>query len=309
MVTPLERRDEARPVVPSEDNARATGGPDDRSDAPAANTNQLLAVAKLQTDLSPRQKRLASKAVYRAHRSADVAFREVERERAREWRRKNPDKTRAQKNKARSINYHRPFVAIDSEGQDYPGDDVVHDGVRYRQHGTYLWGAAADESRAPTWLTAAATQGKNKPPLNATAILDWLLGLPLLSGPCIFVMFSFGYDVTQVLRHLPFKAVWEIEKRTTCPDEGDGRPIGYAPVFWRDYAISYTKGKSFEIWRLRDPEKPFARTKPDQGASTAPPTFQIDDVFGFFQSSFSAVAKSMVDSGRRRPKRLTSLRR
>ena len=55
----------------------------------------------------------------------------------------NPDKTRAQKQKARSANYHRPFVAIDSEGQNYPGDDIFYDGVRYPQHGTYLWGAAA----------------------------------------------------------------------------------------------------------------------------------------------------------------------
>ena len=72
-----------------------------------------------------RQKRLLSKAAYRARRSADDAFRESERQRAREWRRKYPDKTRAQKRAARSANYHRPFVAIDSEGQNYPGADSL----------------------------------------------------------------------------------------------------------------------------------------------------------------------------------------
>ena len=65
-----------------------------------------------------RQKRLVSKAAYRARRSADGAFREAERERVREWRRKCPDKARAQKKKARKKNYHRPFVPVDAEGRD-----------------------------------------------------------------------------------------------------------------------------------------------------------------------------------------------
>ena len=47
--------------------------------------------------LSPHEKRLASKAAYRARRSADPAFRESERERVSEWRRNNPEKARAQK--------------------------------------------------------------------------------------------------------------------------------------------------------------------------------------------------------------------
>ena len=71
--------------------------------------------------LSPHEKRLASKVAYRARRSADPAFRESESERVSEWRRNNPDKARAQKAKARAANYHRPFVAIDTEGQNYPG--------------------------------------------------------------------------------------------------------------------------------------------------------------------------------------------
>ena len=75
-------------------------------------------------DLSARQKRLASKAAYRARRSTDETFREGERQRVRAWRRDKPDKARAQKTKARAANYNRPFVAIDSEGQDYPGGDI-----------------------------------------------------------------------------------------------------------------------------------------------------------------------------------------
>ena len=141
-----------------------------------------------------------------------------ERQRAREWRRKYPDKARAQKRKARSENYHRPFVAIDAEGQNYPGADIVYDGVRYPRHDTYLWGAAADDGRPPSWLMAAETSGLDKRPLDAVQILDWLLSLPEQFGPAVFVMFSFGYDITQILKHLPYEKAWQIEKRETYPD-------------------------------------------------------------------------------------------
>ena len=240
---------------------------------------------------------MASKAAYRARRSADDAFREKKRERVKEWRLNNRDKTRAQKQKARAVNYHRAFVAIDSEGQDYPDDDIVYDGVRHPQHATSLWGAAADDGRPPLWLVAAGTHGNDKRPLGAVEILDWLLDLPRRFGPAVFIMFSFSYDVTQILRHLPYKTVWEITKRETHPDaEGRKRRIGNAPVLWRDYAISYTKGKSFEVWRLADPNKPYKDGKLRSSAH-----IRIYDVFGFFQSSFSAVIKSMVDSGRATP--------
>jgi hypothetical protein len=95
--------------------------PSDENNKPAASSESTSA----ETACDARQKRLLSKAAYRARRSADDAFRESERQRAREWRRKYPDKTRAQKRAARSANYHRPFVAIDSEGQNYPGADSL----------------------------------------------------------------------------------------------------------------------------------------------------------------------------------------
>jgi hypothetical protein len=241
-----------------------------------------------------RQKRLLSKAAYRARRSADNAFRETERARVRGWRRKNPDKARAHKLAARSANYHRPFVAIDSEGQNYPGADIVHDGVRYPQHGTYLWGAAADDGRTPLWLAAAETDGLDKRPLDAVQILDSLLSLPDHFGPAVFVMFSFGYDITQILKHLPYEKAWQIEKRETYSDRKEQRRrIAHSPVLWKGYAISYVKGKSFDVSRLADPAKPYRGKKLHTSAHV-----RIYDVFGFFQSSFSAVVKSMVDSGR-----------
>ena len=115
-----------------------------RSDEGSRNTTPHTPT---ETVCDAHKKRLASKAAYRARRSADGAFREAERQRARERRRKYPDEARAQKKKARAKNYHRPFVPIDAEGQGYPCADIVYDGVRHPRHDTYLWGAAADDGR------------------------------------------------------------------------------------------------------------------------------------------------------------------
>src|SRR6516165_4759903 len=113
MKTPRKRRDGARPAVPPDVESRPTDGPDDRSDRPSAKADPSSADEQ---PAAPRQKRLASKAAYRARRSTDDAFRKNERQRVREWRLQNRDKTRVQKKKARADYYHRPFVAIDSEG-------------------------------------------------------------------------------------------------------------------------------------------------------------------------------------------------
>jgi hypothetical protein len=147
-------------------------------------------------DPNARQKRLASKAAYR------MWHREKERECAREWRRNNPDKVQAQKAKSRAANYFRPFVAIDSEGQDYPKDDISYEGVRYPRHDTYLWGAAADDGREPVWLTAAETHGMDKRPLSVVKILDWLLELPSQYGKAVF-----AYVFLQVRYCSTFKAI------------------------------------------------------------------------------------------------------
>ena len=49
----------------------------------------------------------------------------------------------------------------------------------------------------------------------------------------------------------------------------------------------------FRLWRLANPDKPYRGKKLHTTAH-----IRVYDVFGFFQSSFSAVVKSMVDSGR-----------
>ena len=182
------------------------------------------------------------------------------REQLAQWRASNPDKVRAQKRLERDAHYFRPFVAIDSEGRNYPGeDDIFVDEpsgrVLYEKHETYLWGAAADDGREPEWLTAQGYSPSDKRPLTIYEILDWLLSLPETFGDAIFVSFSFGYDVTQILKSLPFKTVWEICKRERyATKKEDRKPIGSSPVYWGEYAFEYIKGKWFKIYHIRDRE-------------------------------------------------------
>ena len=170
-----------------------------------------------------RLKRLRSKSRFRARRSDDGVFRDGERGRVKQWRVANPDKARAHKQNERLANYTRRFVAIDAEGQNYSSADILYDGVRYAQHGTYLWGAAADDGQPPHWLLSPETRGIDKKPLGAIEILDWLLDLPRKFGRAVWAMFSFGYDVAQILRHLPFgrlgrsKSVRRTRTRTATP--------------------------------------------------------------------------------------------
>src|SRR6516165_7755479 len=260
MNTPRKRRDGARPAVPPDVELRPTGDPP--SDVQSALDQSLVAPSWLPKDLAglyaevlaryatrpsdlppwraatadeqsapdpnARQKRLASKAAYR------MRNREKERERTKEWRRNNPDQVRARKAKIRADNYFRHFVAIDSEGQDYAGDDIRYQGVRYPRHDTYLWAAAADDGREPVWLTAAETHGMNKRALSGVEILDWLLDLRRQYKKAVFIMFSFKYDIAQIIRHVDYFTAWKIYKHEThSAKTGVVFKIDHSPVFGR----------------------------------------------------------------------------
>ena len=284
-----------------------------------------------------RLKRLRTKTVYRARRTNDEVFRQNESDRTAKWRKACPEKRREQKRRARDVDYNRPFVAIDAEGMNYPGNDIIHsDGILYRDHATYLWGAAADDGRPPVWLKDPESCGIDKRPLGSIEILDWLLSLPeQFNNNAIFVGFSLGYDITQILRNLPYPVAWEIVKRERYPGprwkrseasagtaaspstgedrgEGDhvrgagapassaaptaqkGLSIGHAPVFYKDYAISYFKGKFLRLWRLANPDKPYG----GDGKINACQFINIYDTFGFFQTSFSSIVNDMVNNGK-----------
>ena len=128
--------------------------------------------------------------------------------------------------------------------------------VLYEKHDGYLWGAAADDGKEPEWLTAQGYDPAEKRPLTIYEILDWLLSLPKIFGKAsLEFSFSFGYDATQILKHLPYKVVWEICKRERwAKNKKDRKPIGSTPVYWSEFAFSYIKDKWLEIYHIRDHE-------------------------------------------------------
>jgi hypothetical protein len=193
----------------------------------------------------------------------------------------------------------RPFVVIDSEGQDYEDNDERRDGVRYKDHGTYLWCASTDDpTKPPHILGSPNASGTHKPKLDVKTILDWLLSLPTRyealrinrqeQKGAIFVMFGSGYDITQILSQTSLTTARNVVKR--ADDNGDARD---APEFWGEYAFSYLKGKWFDIWRLRDADRPY---KPN-GKMDASEHIKIFDTFGYFQKKFEDVVDDMVKRG------------
>lgn len=241
------------------------------------------------------------KASYYARRSNDDVFREDKRIRTAEWARANPEKKRAKKKRERDDNYYRPFVAIDSEGINYPYAD---DGILIRErkcgpvahirHDTFLWGAAADDGRPPNWLKRPDTAGLNKRPLGTKETFDWLLSLPEHFGPAWFVMFASGYDMCQLLKNLPWGKAYQLFKRETLPDaNGVTRKIERGIVLWDEYAISWFPGKFFNLWLLKDPQSPYD----GEGRLQSEKHIRIHDVFGFFQTGFTKIASDMAKRG------------
>ena len=317
-------------------------------------------------------KRKLSKADFReSHQEEIVAFRNLPQNKARavettkRWKQDNPEKTKRHKQDEKENAYlQRPPVAIDAEGQTYEGNDIKYNDALFPAHHTYLWGSSLDISEfskvkflRPKAQTTDWLCNEEKAPLTSVQILNWLLTRPLYYGPnALFVAYAFDYDVTQILKDLPRKKVWEIcrhEKfsveaarragrllrrqeqvlspkqaskledkastghppfdETLSNDQGDQtdidaddietieqRPIGakkniYAPVFWKDFAIKYLKGKHFYVARLRDPNKPYKELKNGKKKLDLHSRIMIYDVRGFYQTSFTAVAKNLID--------------
>jgi hypothetical protein len=149
----------------------------------------------------------------------------------------NPARVKAAKvrhdRKARERAYlANEFVAVDFEGQDYLGNVINRPNgnggsIPYDDHRLFLGGASSsDDSREPEWLTHPETTDRDKRPLDPRAVLDWLVHLPSqFSDGAIFVMYSFSYDVTHILRHLRFDKACRFLKRknTTKIERSDSR--------------------------------------------------------------------------------------
>jgi hypothetical protein len=254
-----------------------------------------------------REKKARRKEAHRKFR-AKPEVRRKRAEVARRWREHNLARRLAQpwlqrRAEARNTHYHRPFVAIDSEGMNYPGNDVIYNGVAYSDHRTFLWGAAG-----VVRLTEPTTKNPHgeffdlplhwlghddKRPLTLVEILDWLTGLPEQYGPATFISYGFNYDVTMILQavagympNLAYRKVYEICKKERFGSRGAIKVKGH--VFVGDYAIDWVKGKRLVIKKFRDPNNPkagFIRR------------ITVYDVFGFYQSSFLKVVKSLQKLG------------
>jgi hypothetical protein len=224
----------------------------------------------------------------------------------------------------RDAHYHRPFIAIDSEGKSLAGNDIIRkDGegnkIIYEDHRSFLWGASGVERVAPPSADKPHGEFRDLPlrwrghadkrPLTLIEILDWLIGLPRqfagadefsgpdeLEGGPIFISFAFNYDVTMILQavtdYMPNRAyqkVYEICKKERLTPDQDGRKIKVkGHVYVGDYAIDWIQGKRTVIKKFRD------RDDPKAGFSRR---ITIYDVFGFYQNGFLEVMKNLNKLG------------
>jgi len=80
----------------------------------------------------------------------------------------------------------------------------------------------------------------NKTPLSGKAICEWLLTLPAQFPHAIFVMFSAGYDWTQIFRDMPYEKAWELWNGLRWSEREN--PTGEMPnrrrlVLWDQFAL------------------------------------------------------------------------
>jgi hypothetical protein len=208
------------------------------------------------------------------------------------------------------------FVAVDFEGQDYLDNVIYRENgsdkpTPYDDHRLFLAGAASsDESRAPEWLINPDTADNDKRPLDPRAVLDWLVSLPSkYSDGAIFVMYSFSYDVTHILRHLRFDRAWEIFKEEKCNKDRKKRRKIHSRVFcgkpFDEFVMKYRNRKQLDIWKLRDPKQPYKRNENGQYALNKDGHKVMDtiahitlyDTHPFYQQSFVKAMSFLVKTG------------
>lgn len=142
----------------------------------------------------------------------------------------------------------RPFIGWDGEGMNLLG--------KGRPQRYVLFGCATPDG--PRYISA-----KN---LNTRACLDLILELEEEYPDAFHISFAFGYDVNQIVKSLPKRAL-EILHKT-----------GSVYLFQRMYRIEWRKGKTFTVTRYN-------------GKSRISAT--IFDVFSFFTTSFVKAVRAL----------------
>jgi len=141
---------------------------------------------------------------------------------------------------------------------NYPGNDIVHDGVCYPDHGLFLGGASGvhrDKNGVWCEISIEWLGYNDKRRLRGEEILEWLLSLADKYPNALLVMLEMRYDATEILEPLGgcllknwhFKKVYEICKREK---HGTKRSVK-AAVYVGDYSIDYIKGSGSSLRKLK----------------------------------------------------------
>ena len=241
----------------------------------------------------------------------------------------NPER-KGERNRERSSERYiaNKFIAVDFEGQDYLGNVIKRPNgsdrpTPYDDHRLFMGGAASiDDDSAPEWLVHPDSTDDDKKPLDPRAVLEWLVSLPEKFDPIlnqknnrtIFVMYSFSYDVTHILRYLRFEKAWEVFKEEKYDKDRTKRRKIKGRVFcghpFDDFVTKYRNRKQLDIWKLRDAKEPWQRLHPggpyslDKNGKK-----QLDyvshitlfDTHPFFAQSFVKAADFLVKIGKANP--------
>ena len=156
---------------------------------------------------------------------------------------------------ARAKRDNRPFLGVDGEG--WGRDDLG------RQH--YMMMRAGD---------AELFTGK---PLSTLECLGFLCDMP---AGCIPVGFSFGYDVTMILRDLPKERLAHLF-RSRVP----GKFSNW--TFWQGFGIEYLPRNYLRVCRTHEVTRTDRQGRTFKAQAAIPGTARtVYEVIGFFQCSF-----------------------
>ena len=248
------------------------------------------------------------------------------RERLDEFHERNPER-KGERNRERNSDRYlvKKFIAVDFEGQDYIGNVIKRPNGKdsptpYDDHRLFMGGAASiDDNVPPEWLVNPDTTDDDKKPLDPRALLEWLVSLPEKFNPMIhrdkrnvvFVMYSFSYDVTHILRHLRFEKTWEIFKEEKYDKDRKKRRKIKGRVFcghpFDDFVMKYRNRKQLDIWKLRDPKERWERwsaggeyvlEKDGKKKLDYVSHITLFDTHPFFQQSFVKAADFLVKIGK-----------
>lgn len=183
-------------------------------------------------------------------------------------------------------NASRSFIAIDSEGGSIGRSYILGD-KRYQPHKSFLWGAG-NSNGGVEWLYSTI-------PLKSEQIIEWLLGVGARNSNAIFISFSFGYDVAQILADWPYEKAWELQhgKEYSQKDNTNVRQNNRRLCYWNKYACQYLKGKQFSLWDIQRHLRNDANNRRTRVRIDNKRRIRIYDAFGFFQTSFLKAIRSM----------------